>query len=139
MSLFEIRKRAARDEIAAPVRHFQRQTVMTIEQEPIVGRDARESLQIGNDHDWKLETLRLVNRHQSHRIRSLVDLSFAFATADRFEVLDITHKIANQMRARALKPGRQRKQSLDVREALRAIKVCRNSGHVLRFRDGVTK
>src|ERR1044072_8672065 len=56
-------KRSSARKVAAAVRHFQSQAVVTIEQEPVVSRDARESLQVGNDHDRKLEALRLVDRH----------------------------------------------------------------------------
>src|SRR5215213_1728497 len=102
VSLLEIRERAACDEIAAPVRRFQSQTIMTIEQEPVVSRDTRESLQIGNDHDRKLEPLRLVNRHQAHRVSRLIDLSFTLTTADRLKLLDVAHEVANQVRSGTL-------------------------------------
>ena len=112
---------------------------MTIEQHPVVSRDARESLQIGNDHDRKLETLRLVNRHQSHRISGLIDLSFTLATANRFKLLNVTHKVANQMRSRTFKTRGEREQSLDICESLRAVEVRRDHSQVLRFLNRETQ
>src|SRR5688572_1630465 len=106
--LLEVAKRATSNEIASPVRHFQSQTLMAIEQHPGVGSNSRETLQIGNDHDGKLQTFRLVNRHQSHGVRSLIDLSLAFATSDRFKLLHVTHEVANQMSAGAFKTRRER-------------------------------
>jgi hypothetical protein len=51
VSLFKIGVSATRNQIAAPVRHFQREALVPVEQHPTVGGDARESLQIRNDDD----------------------------------------------------------------------------------------
>ena len=80
------------------------------------------AMQIGNDHHGKLQTLRLMNRHQAHHIRRLVHLPFAFAPAGGFELLDITDKIANQV-AGLFKLFGQAKQLFDVGDPLRAVKV----------------
>src|SRR5688500_11335411 len=113
--------------------------MMTIEQHPCVCRNTREPLQIGDDHNRKLESLRLVNRHQTHGIGSLIDLSLTLAAANRLKLFDVTHKIANQMSSRALETGSERKQPLDVREPLRAVEVCRNNRQEFRLRDCVTQ
>src|SRR6185369_10184146 len=89
VSPFEITERATSDKIAATIRHFQRQALVTIEQHPVISCDAREALQIGNYHDRKFESLRLVNRHQTHRVRRLIDLAFTLATANRFKLFDV--------------------------------------------------
>src|SRR6185295_2996293 len=135
MSLLEITERATGDEIAATVRHLQRQSLVTIEQDPVVSGDTRESLQIGNDHDRKLEALRLVNRHQSDRVGSLINLSFTLTTANRFKLFHVTHEVAYQVRARPFKPGREREQPLDVCETLRTVVVRGDNRQVFRFLD----
>src|SRR5688572_15410529 len=131
--LLEVAKRAARDEIASPIGHFQSQTLMTIEQHPRIGSDSRETLQIGNYHDWKLQPFRLVNRHQSYGVRSLIDLSFTFATPDRFKLLNVTHEVANQMRPGAFETRRECEQALNIRKTLRAVEVGGNDSRELRL------
>src|SRR5215212_2235751 len=112
---------------------------MTIEQYPVVSRDAREPLQVGNDHHRKLEALRLVNRHQPHRVSRLINLPFTLATPYSFKLLDVTHEVANQMRSRAFKTSGEREQSFDIRETLRAVVVCCDNRQVLRFLDRITQ
>jgi len=82
----------------------------------------RFAMKIRNDHDRKLQTLRLVNRHQTHYVRRLVHLAFAFAAANRFKLFDVMNKIANQV-AGFLKLFRQTEKFFDVGNALRAIKI----------------
>src|SRR5256885_15901884 len=99
MPLFEIGEGATGNEIATTVGHFQRQALMTIEQHPSVCGDARETLQIGNDHHRKLQTLRLMNRHQANRIGSLIDLPLTLTTANRFKLFHVTHEVAKDRKS----------------------------------------
>src|ERR1051325_8430615 len=117
VSLLEVAERATGDEIAAAVRHFQSQAVVPIEQEPVVSRETRESLQIGNDDDREFETLRLVNRHQSNRICCLINLPFTLATPYSFKLLHVAHEVANQMCARTLETGSECEELFHVRES----------------------
>ena len=86
------------------------------------------AMQIGNDHHGKLQTLRLMNRHQAHHIRRLVHLPFGFASAGGFELFDIADKIANQV-SRFFKLFGQSKQLFHVRDPLRAIKMRGHNRH----------
>ncbi len=52
-------------------------------------------MQIRNNHNWKLETLGLMNRHQANDIGGFVHLAFAFAAADRFEFFDVMNEVAD--------------------------------------------
>jgi hypothetical protein len=64
--------------------------------------------------------------------RGLIDLPFTLATADRFKLLDVTHEVANQVRSRTLETRREREQTLDVRETLRAVEI---RGDTVRYSD----
>ena len=110
----------------APIGNFNRETLVAIENVPRLARFLL-TMEIRNDHDGKLQTLRLMDRHQAHYIRRLVHLPFAFAPAGGFELLDITDKIANQV-AGLFKLFGQAKQLFDVGDPLRAVKVRRNHG-----------
>ena len=112
---------------------------MPIEQHPVVSGDSRKPLQIGNDDDRKFQSLRLVNRHQPHRVRCLIDLPFTLAAADGFKLFDVAHEVANHVRARTLESRREREQPLDVREPLCSVEVGRDHGHVLRLVNRKTK
>src|SRR4030095_1152778 len=137
MTGFELGKRAASDFSAAAIRNFQRQTSMTIEQHPgVFTVKARQAMQLGNDHHGKLQSLSLMDRHQTNCICCFVNLPFTFTTTDRFKLLDVTDKVANQMVSRAFETRRECEQTLHIRESLCAIEVCRNHGGVLRFING---
>ena len=90
----------------------------------------RIAMEIRNDHDGKLEALGLVNCHQPHDVCCLVHLAFAFAAADRFKLLDIMHKVADQ-KTDLLKLLSQAKKLFHIRDPLGAIKVRGDHGHVL--------
>src|SRR6185312_11082027 len=107
---------------------------MSIEQYPTIHRP-RRAMQIRNDDDRKLETFGLMNCHQTNGIGSLIDLTFTFATTDGFEFLDVAHKVANQMRARAFESFREGEKPLDICEPLRPVKRRGNHGQVFRLLD----
>ena len=100
---------------------------MAIENVPRLARFLL-TMEIRNDHDGKLQTLRLMDRHQAHHIRRLVHLPFALAAAGGFELLDIADKIANQV-AGLLKLLGQSKQLFHVGDSLCAVKVCSDHAH----------
>src|SRR5258705_13988575 len=105
---------------AASVRNLQSQSMLTIQQDPILRRP-RRALQVGNNHDRKLQTLCLVNSHQLHGVGGLIYLALAFAAADGLEFLNITHEIANQVGAGTFKALRQCEEPLHVRQTLSAV------------------
>src|SRR5262245_53967262 len=84
-------------------------------------------MQIGDDHNWKLQPLRLMNRHQSHRVGRVVDLPFTLATASLFEFTDEANEIANVVGAGTLVSFRKREQLLYIRQADGPVEVrCRD-------------
>src|SRR5687767_1846591 len=101
---------------------------MTVEQE-VTFPSGPGAVQIGNYHYWKLEPLRLMNRHQLHGVGGVVELSFTFTTANRLEVVNVFDEVANQMSTGAFEALRQAKKFFDVSEPLSTIVGrCNHSG-----------
>src|SRR3982750_1746000 len=113
MTLFEASESCARNEIAATIGHFHRQTLMPIQQHPAFHR-TRKTLQLRNDYDRKLQTFGLMNRHQLHRVGRFINLSFTLAASDRFELLNVTNEVTNQMRAGAVESLRECEEPMHV-------------------------
>src|SRR5436190_14061941 len=105
---------------------------MTVERERKL-RHILRSMEFGDDYNGKLKPLSLMDRHQLHRVRSLVHLAFTLTSSNRFKLFDVTNKVANQVIARAFITRRKSKQSVHVRESLCAVKVRGNHREVLRF------
>src|SRR5687768_10947897 len=104
---------------------------MTVEQEVAFPRGLG-AVQIRNYHYGKLEPLGLMNRHQLHGVGGVVELSFTFTTANRFEVMNVFNEVANQMSTGAFEALRQAKKFFDVSEPLGAVVGCCNHSRVRR-------
>src|SRR5215510_2412267 len=76
-----------------------------------------------------------MNRHQFHGVGRFIDLSFAFAAANRFKLLDVPDEVANQMSARVFEASGKSKQSLHIGESLCAVKIGCDHGLILRLFD----
>src|SRR3954467_14530092 len=113
MTLFEATKSCARNEIAATIGHFHRQPLMPVQQHPACHR-TRKTLQLRNDYDRKLQTFRLMNRHQLHGVGCFINLPLTLAASDRFELLDVTHEVTNQMRAGAVESLRECEEPMHI-------------------------
>src|SRR5438270_8121419 len=95
-------------------------------------------MQIGNDDDGKFQTLRLMNRHQANNVSGLVQLTFALAATDFLELFHKMNEVADQL-AGFFERLSKSKQLLDVRDALRAVKVRRDYSHEISLSHSETQ